>query len=107
VRRVHFLFPNISLLISPLAVELFILYPGSEPDEHLIRYRSYQRLNPATAEQGHDAQAHFEAMRELIHQHSQSRANDDVGNGIGPIIDTQRACLIAIGLDPDSPARPD
>ena len=107
VRRVHFLFPNISLLISPLAVELFILYPGSEPHQHLIRYRCYRRLNPATADSVHDAQAHFEAMRELIVQHSQSRANDDANAGIGPMIDTQRACLAAIGVDPDSPTRPD
>ncbi len=40
---VHFLFPNVSLLVSPSGVEFFALYPGKKVGEHITRYRSYWR----------------------------------------------------------------
>ena len=46
---VHFIYPNISLLVSPSAVELFQLYPGKTVDEHMTRYRCYWRTQEGGA----------------------------------------------------------
>jgi phenylpropionate dioxygenase-like ring-hydroxylating dioxygenase large terminal subunit len=46
---VYYVFPNISLLISPDEVELFRLFPGASVDEHVTRYSLYLR-QPAESE---------------------------------------------------------
>lgn len=62
---VHFLYPNISLLVSPSAVELFQLYPGKKVGEHVTRYRSYWR-DMNMADQGRGPQDHFEFIRNVV-----------------------------------------
>lgn len=64
---VHFIYPNISLLVSPSAVELFQLYPGDTVGEHLTRYRCYWRQDLNQAGWGvSDPQAHFEFVRDIV-----------------------------------------
>jgi phenylpropionate dioxygenase-like ring-hydroxylating dioxygenase large terminal subunit len=64
---VHFIYPNISLLVSPAAVELFQLYPGARVGEHLTRYRCYWRQAQGEAGWGvSDPQAHFEFVRDIV-----------------------------------------
>jgi phenylpropionate dioxygenase-like ring-hydroxylating dioxygenase large terminal subunit len=64
---VHFIYPNISLLVSPAAVELFQLYPGAKVGEHLTRYRCYWRQTQSEAGWGvSDPQAHFEFVRDIV-----------------------------------------
>ncbi len=62
---VHFLYPNISLLISPSAVELFQLYPGEKVGAHVTRYRSYWR-DMSKPDQGRGPQDHFEFIRDVV-----------------------------------------
>jgi phenylpropionate dioxygenase-like ring-hydroxylating dioxygenase large terminal subunit len=64
---VHFLYPNISLLVSPAAIELFQLYPGKTVDEHVTRYSCYWRAQDDGAGWGvNDPQAHFEFVRDIV-----------------------------------------
>ena len=64
---VHFIYPNISLLVSPAAVELFQLYPGDTVGEHLTRYRCYWREDRGQTGWGvSDPQAHFEFVRDIV-----------------------------------------
>ena len=63
---VHFIYPNISMLVSPTAVEFFQLYPGKTVDSHLTRYRCYWRSDLSRPDQGRDPQAHFEFIREVV-----------------------------------------
>jgi phenylpropionate dioxygenase-like ring-hydroxylating dioxygenase large terminal subunit len=64
---VYFIYPNISLLVSPAAVELFQLYPGDRVGEHLTRYRCYWRQELGEAGWGvSDPQAHFEFVRDIV-----------------------------------------
>ncbi|HSW03760.1 aromatic ring-hydroxylating oxygenase subunit alpha [Aquabacterium sp.] len=64
---VHFLYPNISLLVSPSAIELFQLYPGKSVDEHMTRYSCYWRTQEGGPGWGvDDPQAHFEFVRDIV-----------------------------------------
>lgn len=64
---VHFIYPNISLLVSPSAIELFQLYPGKTVGEHTTRYRCYWRTQAGEAGWGvNDPQAHFEFVRDIV-----------------------------------------
>ena len=64
---VHFLYPNISLLVSPTAVELFQLFPGERVDQHLTRYRCYWRAAaPAGGWGVNDPHQHFEFVRDIV-----------------------------------------
>ncbi|CAN7247338.1 Rieske 2Fe-2S domain-containing protein [Pseudoduganella sp. LjRoot289] len=63
---VHFIYPNISMLVSPTAVEFFQLYPGPTVDSHVTRYRCYWRSELDRPDQGRDPQAHFEFIREVV-----------------------------------------
>jgi phenylpropionate dioxygenase-like ring-hydroxylating dioxygenase large terminal subunit len=64
---VHFIYPNISLLVSPSAIEFFQLYPGKTVDEHVTRYRCYWRTEEGAAGWGvNDPQAHFEFVRDIV-----------------------------------------
>jgi phenylpropionate dioxygenase-like ring-hydroxylating dioxygenase large terminal subunit len=63
---VHFLFPNISLLVSPNAVELFQLFPGRHVGEHTTRYRSYMRQPLDSDEKWEEARTHFRRIRDVV-----------------------------------------
>ena len=64
---VHFIYPNISILVSPSAVEFFQLYPGERVDEHMTRYRCYWRTAQGGAGWGvDDPQAHFNFVRDIV-----------------------------------------
>jgi phenylpropionate dioxygenase-like ring-hydroxylating dioxygenase large terminal subunit len=64
---VHFIYPNISILVSPSAVEFFQLYPGKSVDEHMTRYRCYWRTEETAAGWGvNDPQSHFEFVRDIV-----------------------------------------
>ncbi len=64
---VHFIYPNISVLVSPTAIEFFQLYPGKTVGEHLTRYRCYWRANEGGAGWGvTDPQAHFDFVRDIV-----------------------------------------
>lgn len=63
---VHFIYPNISLLVSPSAVEFFQLYPGATVGEHLTRYRCYWRGDLSRPSQGLDPQTHFQFIRDVV-----------------------------------------
>jgi phenylpropionate dioxygenase-like ring-hydroxylating dioxygenase large terminal subunit len=64
---VHFIYPNISLLVSPAAVELFQLYPGKTVGEHLTRYRCFWRSSQPEAGWGvNDPSQHFDFVREIV-----------------------------------------
>jgi phenylpropionate dioxygenase-like ring-hydroxylating dioxygenase large terminal subunit len=65
-QMVHFIYPNISMLVSPTAVEFFQLYPGATVDSHVTRYRCYWRSDLSRPDQGRDPQAHFEFIREVV-----------------------------------------
>jgi carnitine monooxygenase subunit len=62
---VHFIYPNISMLVSPTAVEFFQLYPGATVDQHLTRYRCYWR-DLSRPDQGRGPQDHFEFIRDVV-----------------------------------------
>ena len=64
---VHFIYPNISVLVSPTAIEFFQLYPGKTVGEHLTRYRCYWRATEGGAGWGvTDPQAHFDFVRDIV-----------------------------------------
>jgi phenylpropionate dioxygenase-like ring-hydroxylating dioxygenase large terminal subunit len=64
---VHFIYPNISILVSPSAIEFFQLYPGDSVGEHMTRYRCYWRKSEAGAGWGvDDPQAHFNFVRDIV-----------------------------------------
>lgn len=63
---VHFIYPNISLLVSPISVEFFKLYPGDNPGEHRTIYRSYVRKGDGTGWDGNTPQEHFEFIRKVV-----------------------------------------
>ena len=65
---VHFIFPNISLLISPRACEFFQLYPGKSVDEHVTRYSSYFRghIELETEEHWQEAYDHFDFIYKVV-----------------------------------------
>ena len=63
---IHFIYPNVSLLVSPTAVEFFQFYPGASVDQCVSRYRCYWRSDPARADQGRDAQAHFKWVVQVV-----------------------------------------
>jgi carnitine monooxygenase subunit len=63
---IHFLYPNVSLLVSPTAVEFFQFYPGATVGECTSRYRCYWRSDPSRADQGRDPKAHFEWVVRVV-----------------------------------------
>ena len=65
---VHFLFPNISLLVSPDAVELFRLYPGERVDQHTTRYSLYMRQPMDSEERWKAAKEHFRFIYSIVEQ---------------------------------------
>lgn len=63
---VHFIYPNISLLVSPVSVEFFTLYPGDTPGEHRTIYRSYVRNGGDKGWDGNTPQEHFEFICKVV-----------------------------------------
>jgi phenylpropionate dioxygenase-like ring-hydroxylating dioxygenase large terminal subunit len=63
---IHFLYPNVSLLVSPTAVEFFQFYPGPNVGECISRYRCYWRSDPTRADQGREPQTHFEWVVQVV-----------------------------------------
>jgi phenylpropionate dioxygenase-like ring-hydroxylating dioxygenase large terminal subunit len=63
---IHFLYPNVSLLVSPTAVEFFQFYPGATVGECISRYRCYWRSDPSRPDQGRDPRAHFEWVVKVV-----------------------------------------
>ncbi len=63
---VHFIYPNTSMLVSPVSVEFFKLYPGEKPGEHRTVYRSYVRKGDGKGWDGNSPQEHFEFICKVI-----------------------------------------
>lgn len=63
---VHFIYPNTSLLVSPVSVEFFKLYPGDKPGEHRTIYRSYVRQGGEKGWDGNTPQEHFEFICKVV-----------------------------------------
>ncbi len=65
---VHYLYPNVSLLISPDACEFFRIYPGKRVGEHITRYSCYYRghVPLETEEQRQEAQDHFNFIVKVV-----------------------------------------
>ncbi len=65
---VHFIYPNISLLISPRACEFFQIYPGPTVGQHVTHYSSYWRGNAALdSDQARaEAEAHFDFIWQVV-----------------------------------------
>lgn len=63
---IHFIYPNVSLLVSPAAVEFFQFYPGATVDECVSRYRCYWRSDASRPDQGRDPQAHFNWVVQVV-----------------------------------------
>jgi phenylpropionate dioxygenase-like ring-hydroxylating dioxygenase large terminal subunit len=65
---VHFIYPNIVLLISPVEVEFFQIIPGNDVSEHTTIYTCYVRSPELllTDEQKDAAKAHFEFIAKVI-----------------------------------------
>lgn len=63
---VHYLFPNISLLISPDEVELFQLFPGAHVGEHVTRYALYLRQPVESEERWRYGREHFQFIYSVV-----------------------------------------
>lgn len=63
---IHFLYPNVSLLVSPTAVEFFQFYPGPSVGECISRYRCYWRSDPSRADQGREPLTHFNWVVQVV-----------------------------------------
>lgn len=63
---IHFLYPNVSLLVSPAAVEFFQFYPGASVGECISRYRCYWRSDPSRPDQGRDPINHFKWVVQVV-----------------------------------------
>lgn len=63
---VHYIFPNISLLISPDEVELFQLFPGASVGEHVTRYSLYMRQPVETEERRRYGREHFQFIYSVV-----------------------------------------
>jgi len=63
---IHFIYPNISLLVSPTAVEFFQFYPGPTVEQSVSRYRCYWRSDASRVDQGRDPQTHFKWVIDVV-----------------------------------------
>jgi phenylpropionate dioxygenase-like ring-hydroxylating dioxygenase large terminal subunit len=63
---VHYLFLNISLLISPDEVELFQLFPGKHVGEHVTRYALYLRQAVESEERWRYGREHFQFIYSVV-----------------------------------------
>ena len=67
---VHFIYPNISLLVSPRACEFFQIYPGAHVGEHVTHYHSYWRGHVPIPDDTvrREAEAHFDFIWQVVEQ---------------------------------------
>lgn len=63
---IHFLYPNVSLLVSPTAVEFFQFYQGPSVGECISRYRCYWRSDPSRPDQGREPLTHFNWVVQVV-----------------------------------------
>ncbi len=63
---VYYIFPNISLLVSPNEIEFFQLYPGERVGEHLTRYSAYTREAPEDDARWQEAREHFQFIYDVV-----------------------------------------
>jgi hypothetical protein len=63
---IHFLYPNVSLLVSPTAVEFFQFFPGPSVGECISRYRCYWRSDPSRPDQGREPLTHFKWVVQVV-----------------------------------------
>ena len=117
---VHFIYPNVSILISPTAVEFFVLYPGKRAGEHITRYRSYWRgdINRASWSGG-SAQENFDFIVYVVDKedywvsanvqkslNAKRRKFSTFGRNEPSLINMHRNFMMAVGLDPDQKEPP-
>ena len=62
----HFLFPNITLLVSRDFVYMFHLYPGEKVDEHVTRYHLYSRNRLTTEAELAAANQQFDYIYSIV-----------------------------------------
>ena len=67
---VHFIYPNVTLLISPRACEFFQIYPGCHVGEHVTHYHCYWRGHVPIADEAArlEAEAHFDFIWQVVEQ---------------------------------------
>jgi phenylpropionate dioxygenase-like ring-hydroxylating dioxygenase large terminal subunit len=63
---VYYIYPNISLLVSPDAVELFQLYPGDRVGEHVTKYNLYMRQPVDSEERQKGAEMHHQMIYSIV-----------------------------------------
>ena len=115
---VHFLFPNVSLLISPSGVEFFALYPGKKVGEHTTRYRSYWRGDlDRIGWSGTTPQENFEFIVFVVDKedywvsgnvqkslNAKRKQFSTFGKNEPALINMHRNFLTSMGIDPDRKA---
>ena len=111
---VYFLFPNITFLVSPLFINYFELYPGSEVGEHLTRFSLYARKEMKTKEEKKEAQEQFEFIYSVVESDDywvSENVMKGFRSGLHPysvfgrnefsLINVHQAFRESVGLDPN------
>ena len=65
-KLLHFVFPNVVLAISESTVEFLSVYPGESNDEHILRLRTYVRLDEDGLVEESKANLHFNQICEAL-----------------------------------------
>ena len=65
-KLLHFVFPNVVLAISESTVEFLSVYPGESNDEHILRLRTYVRLDEDGLVEESKANLHFDQICEAL-----------------------------------------
>ncbi|MDD9803050.1 MAG: aromatic ring-hydroxylating dioxygenase subunit alpha [Deltaproteobacteria bacterium] len=65
---VHYIYPNISLLVSQDEVEFFQLFPGETVGEHITRYTLYLRKPVDSEERREHGRQHFDYIYSVVDQ---------------------------------------
>jgi carnitine monooxygenase subunit len=111
---VHFLFPNISLLVSRDSVYMFHLYPGEKVDEHITRYHLYSRKRLTTEAELAAANQQFDYIYSIVENEdywvsrnvmksfkSRLHPYSIFGRNEPSLINMHRAFRESIGRDPE------
>ena len=111
---VHFLFPNITLLVSRDFVYMFHLYPGEKVDEHVTRYHLYARNRLTTAAELEAANQQFDYIYSIVENEdywisrnvmksfkSRLHPYSIFGRNEPSLINMHRAFRESIGRDPE------
>lgn len=110
---VHYLFPNVTLLISSDLVYAFYVYPGESVDEHVTRFHLYSRAPLDTEEELAAADRKVDAIWSVVQDEdywvgrniaknikSRLLPYTHLGRNEAPLIDMHRALREALGRDP-------